>query len=518
MRERTESVLTYGAVAAMACGVALALAPGARGSPDSTNYLNAALHLAAGHGYVTSTLDAFGPTDLAPLTVFPPGFSLALASLLSLGLAPRAAITWLLGASYVAYALTTCAVLRASLPTWLRRSAPLVTAAIIVQAPVLEGLNAALSDLLGAAAALAAMAFSMRRERSTRSARILGVLLGASVWVRWANLYLAVGIGLALALSSERRCSLRARLSTVFEVARAAALTVLPLWARNLILTHTLMGPRTHVASSPLDQVNLALQGAGAWFASAHDAVSAYPMLSTAHAALGLALGLMAVVALMSTDDAKTRTLGLVSAGYALLMVLSSSTVLYDPLSDSRFWLPVLPLGTAAWLRALATVEWPRGMRLATAAAWVLLVTHATTEAVRSIVIAAAGEQRPSQYFAEALDVSENLQRALILHDAGVCELATDDEFALLPRVGTRPLRKIEVDALHSLSRREGKYLCLLLMAHDLGQAASAPYAMAHASMLYLQAHGHATLEHIDATSELWLTAGMRASERVSHR
>lgn len=184
MQERTNQVLTYGAVAAVACVVALCLSPGARGTPDSTNYLNAATHLLAGHGHVTGRLMGDSAHDFTPVTVFPPGFSLILAALLSSGLGGPSAMSWLLGASYIAYALGACLLLRASLPAVLRWAAPVLTIAIVVQPPVLDSLHMALSDLLGAGLALATVSLGLKPIRDNRHARWLGLLMGGSIWIR----------------------------------------------------------------------------------------------------------------------------------------------------------------------------------------------------------------------------------------------------------------------------------------------------------------------------------------------
>ena len=153
------------------------------------------------------------------------------------------------------------------------------------------------------------------------------------------------------------------------------------------------------------------------------------------------------------------------SLGYGLLMVLASASVAYDPLSETRFWLLVQPLLALAFARALSALEWPRLAKQACAGAWAVLALHATFVFARELVHELPRVRDEQGFFAARFGNSRVVQRALELHDAGECQLATDDAVTLLPQSGTRPLKFVGDRQLARLAESvHAQPLCLVLI------------------------------------------------------
>src|SRR5207253_2822460 len=123
------------------------------------------------------------------------------------------------------------------------------TLALLVWPGTLAALRAGLSDLLGAAVALSGCALLLR-ARTTRAHWGAAALLAAAVLSRWANLYLVIGVAVALlwdrrsieAPRASRPWFAREHLARALPYAVAPVLLVGPVWLRNLWWTGTLMG------------------------------------------------------------------------------------------------------------------------------------------------------------------------------------------------------------------------------------------------------------------------------------
>ena len=76
---------------------------GQSATPDSCTYVNAAAHIAHGHGYVTSALDVHG--RFGSVALFPPLLPLLIAALSRLGFDRDGALFLLLASAYVLYGL-----------------------------------------------------------------------------------------------------------------------------------------------------------------------------------------------------------------------------------------------------------------------------------------------------------------------------------------------------------------------------------------------------------------------------
>ncbi len=241
------------AAAALATGVG-SLATGGGVTNDSYHYVDLARTLRAEHRYRHHTPGYNAPTfpdrvvASAPETAQPPGFSLAVAAALALGLDGLPA-AWFVAALGGALAVATGALL-----AW-RLAGPegaLLAAALLASCPALRtAAGTAWSDGLGTALWLAAAAAiaTARSSRGALSAAVAGAVAGAAFGVRYA-LWPALALGAATLLLPGR--GHRHRLASVLAFAAGAIPLPALLVIRNLRLGSGPLGPPRLPAEEPL--------------------------------------------------------------------------------------------------------------------------------------------------------------------------------------------------------------------------------------------------------------------------
>jgi hypothetical protein len=227
-------------------------------SDDSYQYLSEAGNICAGNGLTTSivhfdTERSHGQLP-APLTTFPPGYSLAIAALTRTGLVGETAGLLLSAASFICLVpLIACAARLLELGAMATRMALVLllgsfAADLYATAVSTESLFTALS--LGA---LVCLLLYERGTVGTPAAAAGNLLVGCACWVRYAGLFLFVAVGAYLAWRALRE---RDRRSVT-----AAACLALPaglisyLLARNVILTGSWKGGNTKAVVHPLMEV-----------------------------------------------------------------------------------------------------------------------------------------------------------------------------------------------------------------------------------------------------------------------
>jgi hypothetical protein len=225
---------------------------------DSYQYLSEAENIDDGHGFTTSiahfdTERSHGRLP-APLTTFPPGYSLAIAAMTRTGLASETAGLLLSAASFIFLVpLIVCA-------AGLLELSPMATrvALVLVLGSFAAGLyaTAVATESLFTALALGALLCLLLHERArggTPVAAAGNLLVGCACWVRYAGLFLFVAVAAHLAWRALHR---RDRRSVI-----AAACLALPagliscLLVRNVLLTGSWKGGNTKAVAHPLTAV-----------------------------------------------------------------------------------------------------------------------------------------------------------------------------------------------------------------------------------------------------------------------
>lgn len=471
------------------------LGPGEAASPDSCHYISAAQHLAAGHGFVTSTV-AFGEGRFSPVTAFAPGFPAMLAAPIAAGVAPLTSASWVLSFAFVAYAVAMLLLFRVALGSW-AQWAPLFVVPIAIAPGVLEALNRALSDLPSAAIAVAAVVVAIHpRTDSRRSQLALGALLGLAALTRWANLYLAAPI---LAVAGARAIAER----PLPEWGRTALRLLLPLgvlvglaWTRNRSVSGTFMGNRPVAMTSPTGHSAAAFAGMTEWFTAAHGELW--------FTVAGVIVGTGALLLSGSSRSWAARTLWAVALGYPALMILSASVTPYDPLDRARFWLFWYPVAAAAMLVSLREARGSRALRLVFAFAWMGIALHATYRSGKDLYAKRTSMHRREGYFSDSYAKSAAIRSAIGRFDAGSCQLVTNDTRVLLPQVGLRPVAGLPEDV--SALRTARKPSCLVLVAKNALPSNTRPKYDAIRRAVVTKLRSRAPEPDIrDALAELWL-------------
>jgi hypothetical protein len=337
--------IVTGAAVLAAVGVALAASPLPRLTPDSASYLTGAERLASDGRFESCT---------GPITLFAPGYSAALAPLVSLGLdAPDAArvvnalatLALVLGAAFLARA--------ARLPGAV---ALLVAVGVALSYATLRNGALVWSEPLFCAflAWLLALALDRGRGLEVRlSSRLVGVvvLAWALLLTRHSGVFLVPAVVLAAWLGSERA---PARLARVGAFALALVAVPAAWWARNIEIDGDPFGRRSESRYSLLDVLEQVPDGL---------ASLALPT------ALPLALRLAVTVPLLVAAGLAWRR-SPVSAGsrmavavlttalavYVVAVAVAAARTVVDPI-DTRLLSPVL--APAAVLVALG-VSWRR--------------------------------------------------------------------------------------------------------------------------------------------------------------
>ncbi len=219
-------------------------------SPDSIFYVDTANNLLGGRGLSTSMAELERVIELnerlpKPMTVWGPGFPIAIAAVSLLGISTAAAA---LIVAVVGYGLI------AGLAWWIAArfaglaNGALVVAALLYFAPLRDVSRHAWSETTAMAFALAmVVALAAGDRKSLWLATFAGLCAGAAVATRYAFAPLIL-IGLICAYTSHAKSAL-ARMAAFTIPALAVAG---PVFARNLLLTGHAGGSRWHPAGRPL--------------------------------------------------------------------------------------------------------------------------------------------------------------------------------------------------------------------------------------------------------------------------
>jgi hypothetical protein len=227
-------------------------------SDDSYQYLSEAENIDQGHGLTTSivhfdTERAHGRVP-APLTTFPPGYSLAIAAISRTGLASETAGLLLSVASLILLVpLIACAAAMLELNLMATR-----VALVLLLGSFAAGLyaTAVATESLFTALALAALVCLLLHERAiagTPAAVAGNLLVGCACWVRYAGLFLFIAVGTYLVWQAFRRRDRRAVTAAACLVLPAALISSLLL--RNVSLTGSWKGGNTKAVTHPLAAV-----------------------------------------------------------------------------------------------------------------------------------------------------------------------------------------------------------------------------------------------------------------------
>ncbi len=227
-------------------------------SNDSYQYLSEAENIYNGHGLTTSivhfdTERAHGRVP-APLTTFPPGYSLAIAAISRTGLARETAGLILSAASFISLVpLIACTAGLLELSAMATRMALVLllgnsAAGLYATAVVTESLFTAL-----ALSALLCLLLHERANGGTPAAAAGNLLVACACWVRYAGLFLFVAAGAHLAWRAFRRRDRRSVIASACLALPAALISCL--LVRNMVLTGSWKGGNTKAVAHPLAAV-----------------------------------------------------------------------------------------------------------------------------------------------------------------------------------------------------------------------------------------------------------------------
>lgn len=363
-----------------AIGLALAWVPAGRATSDSAWYLDGARHLARGFGYTTAYVP-IGATAPRAIAEFAPGFSALVGLGIRLGLDARRSAAVVLASSYVVYvaAAYLLALVAAGTRWWLVACA--LAGALAIHPRVLFALDTVGSDLPCAAIWIVAVALGVhqiqRRDPSTFAVMGIGVCLALAVFVRWAAMCLVVAFGVAWLVSLPEHVRIGRRLRLTACITAIVLGLISPWLIRNHLLAGTFTGGRRLLVGSPGAVATAAITGLTAAvipvdaFSSAGDAwVGLYRL------AIGSVVVAVFVVCCQAWRKRSVRFLLVATAGSVITTILSALVSPIDPLSATRYWLPVWPLVAALGIASLTRVERNLAARMvAGALALVVLVT-----------------------------------------------------------------------------------------------------------------------------------------------
>lgn len=229
---------------------------GPRLSDDSYQYLSEAENLRKGYGFKTSIIhfdtERLSGQIPAPLTTFPPGYSLAIAALSLTGLSRETAALVLSAGSFIF--LVPLVSWAAGLLELSSMATRMVLLMLLGSAAAGAYATALTTESLFTALSLGALLCLLRHERGTGGALTAALagnfLVGCAFWVRYAGLFLFVAVAVHLVLQANAKRDRRS-------LAAAACLT-LPaaligcLLFRNTVLTGSWKGGNTKVVTHAL--------------------------------------------------------------------------------------------------------------------------------------------------------------------------------------------------------------------------------------------------------------------------
>lgn len=382
-------LLLWGAGACLTVLVGLARYGGPILGEDSYQYLSAAGNLTAGHGLSTSILhydiDRSTGALPAPLTMWPAGYPIAIASLHVFGVPLEPAAVLVSALAFVALIPLFGVIARPiGLTPFTTR---LAFVWLLANSWSLAFAAAAVSESLFAALVVAALAMCAQAETRADSRPttlvVAGVVAGLAYWVRFAGLLVIAGIVAYFGLSAVAR---RSRVSL-----RGLVLVVVPatlVAGAHALLSVMLTGswPRGHEkdAFSTLPDV------LKAFIVSLHHLVfgsAATARIGVAEvivtgglAALAVAFAFMIRRAKSSDASDALRPLGLLAsvlAVYCASMIYIGASVAVT--FDTRLFYPLLPVAILLMAAVLAHVE--RSVMAPSVRRWIQISALAVTAA-----------------------------------------------------------------------------------------------------------------------------------------
>ncbi len=501
-RRAALAALPYLGIAALACAVALSLHPAQSGRPDSATYLNAAVHLAHGHGYVTSTV-AMGGTSPSPITLFPPGFSALMLPFLAFGMAPLAAAAWAQVASFVLFALAA---------SWLLSNvteSPLgaLWALPLVFAPgLLSELDFLLSDVLGAALAVLGAALLVRTDKPCLWSRLaLGAVLGLSILTRWALAFSVLAIALAALVTWNRALPFKRRVALLWPLAVVPALFVVPLFLRNLLVGGGLMGRRPLVSNDFWEQLLDAF--AGLVESLLGTPLHAGPVL----ALLLLALAIVPFVVPRLAAAWRARALIIVTLGYFALMTVIGTVQHFDPLSGPRFWLPLPPVIVGALVAVLAALPHEHRVRTVALSGFALAFGVLGVVWARDYTREVPRADKRHGYLEGKVGRSALGRDALRMAAAHDCRLASNVPRRLIPDAGIELVGTFtkKTEPTERALEKHGKH-CLVFFTQDLPGSPRKALRENRAFLKALREAQRAERVTTDSSAELWVLSPKR--------
>jgi 4-amino-4-deoxy-L-arabinose transferase-like glycosyltransferase len=371
--------------AALAVGLA-ATTSGPGLTPDSAVYLSMARNLRDGRGFVT---DIVGPLDLlpfAPVTAFPPGYSLLIAALMALGFPAIEAARLV---SLVSFGVLGVAVYWLGYILGGRPAAILACATTLVLLPVVRLATFALSDApfaaLSAMSIVAMVKYKVGNHQHQLQWLLLsGFCVGLAALVRYYGIVWALS-GLSVILLSPHLAKRRMLWSIYFSM--VSLVPVVPWFVHNWIITGQFSGMDRERG------YHLGLVGNVQAAIAAFDAdltihfnagirASASAVYHTSLFEIGLLLAIAGAVLLtwrsgfvrfvlaylrtphwgsMLSGHAAIATLILNITVYVCGLIILSSNTLFLPSDWSRYLTPIYPILAVVWVDVFLTVAYRIG-------------------------------------------------------------------------------------------------------------------------------------------------------------
>jgi hypothetical protein len=256
---RRKEVLLWCALAVALLTANVIRVGGPRFSNDSYQYLSAAENITAGNGLTTSIVsfdaERMSGRVPAPLTTFPPGYSLAIAELNQIGIDRERAGLLFSMLSFVA--LLPLLAWGARVIELRPNITRLVFLWLLANSWAAEYPLHILTESAFTACATGAVVALMAAERRDNTARqhvsalLLGsVLVGLSYWIRYAGLFLFAAVVAHLALSALIRRDRRSLKALLFGVIPLGMIGLG--FARNILLTSSWQGGNTRKVFHPV--------------------------------------------------------------------------------------------------------------------------------------------------------------------------------------------------------------------------------------------------------------------------
>ena len=229
---------------------------GPRLSDDSYQYLSESENLRKGYGFKTSIIhfdtERLSGVIPAPLTTFPPGYSLAIAALALTGLSREMTALVLSAGSFIF--LVPLVSWAASLLKLSSMATRLVLLMLLGSAAAGAHATALATESLFTALSLGALLCLLKHERGSGgslTAVLAGnFLLACAFWVRYAGLFLFVAVAMYLVLQANARRDRRSLIAAACLTLPAALIGCLLL--RNTVLTGSWKGGNTKAVTHAL--------------------------------------------------------------------------------------------------------------------------------------------------------------------------------------------------------------------------------------------------------------------------